>query len=376
MTDVEIFDREVIRLGLGPRLLHTCNDAKCAYSQIRINTETLISSARQHLPKLPPIYFDFIQNSRINAFAFKSDGKYFIGLNYGTVYMLELIFMRMLADSRLFDFVGNPDAEDSNLPPLTGYTPEAYKMYQAGHTAKPPKTRPRHFYAADLFFDAIRFLIGHEIAHITLGHVDYMQSKIGTALVAEAGWKGIGSQAQLTIERQCMEAQADMRSVHSAIQSLKLLHEIFKLEKPRWADSPPSEGLQIFGWAFAMNTLFRLFGDIRFNPSQLETETYPPLPLRRAMASNAAYMFVMSGWDAALKEKVLHSLATAMKYTEFAFATILGEKVSTAGLTDAYNPLSHAHGKQLIGYSLKLQKALDPFAYETTFVATRIEEIT
>ena len=94
------------------------------------------------------------------------------------------------------------------------------------------------------------------------------------------------------------------------------------------------------------------------------------------MATNAAYMFVMSNWNTEIKEKGLHSLKTAMKYTEFAFATILGEKVSTAGLTDAYNPLSHAHGKDLISYSVKLQQSLDPFAYEPTFVASQIEDIT
>jgi hypothetical protein len=43
MTDAEIFDHEVIRLGLGRRLLHTCDDAKCAYGQIRKNSETLIA---------------------------------------------------------------------------------------------------------------------------------------------------------------------------------------------------------------------------------------------------------------------------------------------------------------------------------------------
>ena len=63
MTDAELFDREVVRLGLGRRLLHTCDYAECAYGVIRLNSETLISSARQHLPKLPPIYFHWHHGS-------------------------------------------------------------------------------------------------------------------------------------------------------------------------------------------------------------------------------------------------------------------------------------------------------------------------
>jgi hypothetical protein len=222
MNDAEIFDREVMRFGLGRRLVHDGSLSKSAYGQVRETAEALISGAMDNLPKLPHIHFDFIRNSGINAFAFKSDGKYFIGLNYGTVYMLELIFMRMLSDARLFDIIGHPHEEDGNLPPLAGYTPEAYKMFQAGHRAQPPKTQPRHFYAIDLFYAAIRFLIGHEIAHITLGHVDYIHSKVGTALVAETGWKAASSQLEGTFERQCMEAQADMRSVFAAISYLKL----------------------------------------------------------------------------------------------------------------------------------------------------------
>ena len=38
---------------------------------------------------------------------------------------------------------------------------------------------PRWSYAIHLLRQAIFFLVGHEIAHISHGHVDYMESKTG-----------------------------------------------------------------------------------------------------------------------------------------------------------------------------------------------------
>jgi hypothetical protein len=369
MTDAEIFHRETLRHGLGGRLnFQSDNSAAKIYGQIKKRSEELILSARENLPGLPHIHLDFVSNENVNAFAFKSDGKYYIGLTYGTIYLLELIFMRMLSDSHLFDIVGNPNEESDNLPPLAGFLPQAKKMYQAGKIAKRPKTIKRQYYAIHLFDQALLFLIGHEIAHITLGHIDYMQSKSKAALVAEMEWNAPDSEG--LIERQCLEAQADMRSVFSRIESIKLSHIAYASNAskfPSWLDSNPSEARLIFDWAFAMNSLFRLFGDVRFNSSQLATNSYPPLPLRRAMATEIAYSAVMARWNPALKEKTLHALQTAMKYSEHAFAMILGEEISIGGLADAYSTLGKEHHKHLLEYSFRLQKQLAPFSYETMF---------
>ena len=315
MTDAELFHRETLRYGLGGRLIFQPESPSAkSYDQIRKRAETLVVSARENLPRLPHIHLDFVSNENINAFAFKSEGRYFIGLTYGTIYLLELIFMRMLSDSRLFDTIGNPNDESDNLPTLAGFLPEAKKMHEAGNIAKLPKTQKRQHYAVYLFDQAVLFLLGHEIAHITLGHVDYRESKAKAAMLAEMEWNAPDSEGML--ERQCFEMQANMRSVFSRIESIKLTYNAHKsdnLKFPSWLDSNPSESHLIFDWAFAMNSFFRLFGDVRFNTSQLTANSYPPLPLRRTMATTTAYAAVMERWNPALKEKGLHSLQTAMK---------------------------------------------------------------
>ncbi len=372
MTSAEIFHREIVRLGLGARMKITDvipaeHPARKVYDHIRHISEELIVSAKGNLTGLPHIHFDFIYNENINAVAFKSENQYFIGLTTGTIYMLELVIMRMLSDSRLFDTIGNPSEEAKDLPPLIGYAPKAEQMNKAGLRPKPPRTKPRLDYAGHLNDQALLFLIGHELAHITLGHVDYLQSRAGTAFVTEMGWNA--PDEERLIERQCLEAQADMRSVFSRIGSLKLTHIAGKTSnlKVSWLDSNLSEENLIFDWAISMNLLFRLFGDVRFNASQLVTSSYPPLPLRRAMATEAAYVAVMGSWDSALKNNASHALHMAMKYSEHAFAIILGGKVSVEGLTVAYGTSGKEHRKRLMAQSVEMQKRLEPFSYETMF---------
>jgi len=285
MTDAEIFHREMTHLG-GRLKVPSGSPAEKTYGKIAERAKLLISKAREEVPRLPHIHFDFVFNGDINAYAFKSDGRYFIGLNTGAIYMLELVFMRMLADSRLFPFTGNPSEEANDLPPLAGYVPQAQQMYEAGLIAKPPKTNPRSSYATHLFDHSLLFLMGHEIAHITLGHVDYLQSKTEAALIAEMDWNQ--TDAEGLIERQSIEAQADTRSVFSGIASIQLTHAMPNLERRPWANSPPRPETMIFDWAFAMNSLFRLFGDSRFNSSGLARMTYPPLPIRRPPGSGTA----------------------------------------------------------------------------------------
>ena len=361
MTEAEIFNRGITRLRLGgPVQLPPESRAGKGYEHIRRVAKTLIGSARQQLPQLPNIHFGFVSDGNVNAFAFKSDDRYFIGLTTGTVFMLELVIMRMLSNGQLFPDVGNPGDEAENLPPLSSYLAKAEEMFKQGHISAPPKSQSRHAYAVFLLDHALRFLVGHEIAHVTLGHVDYMDSKTGAGLIAELGWNE--SDASGVIERQCLEAQADTRSVFSTIASLKLTHEA--LVKPAWLDSPWNESQLIFDWAFAMNSLFRVFGDVRFDSSQLATNSYPPLPIRRAMATATAYAAVMGSWNSALKDKTLLALRTATKYTEYAFATILGEKVAMEGLADAYSPLGQEHYRRLRDRFPELQERLVPFAYE------------
>jgi len=115
-----------------------------------------------------------------------------------------------------------------------------------------------------------------------------------------------------------------------------------------------------------MHTLFRLFGDIQFRPSELTTETYPPLPVRRAIARATAYLaFAVRDPTPARKEMVLRVLTAAGEYCEVAFAKILGTEVSTEGYLAAQGPEAKEHHDRLIAcWYGGLRDRVLAFAYE------------
>lgn len=363
MTDVEIFHHKTKPCGGRLNRDNLPERPRMAYAEIAERAEDLISSARRFLPRLPHIHFDFVHSGEINAIAFRSNDRYFMGLNTGTVFMVRLVIGRMLSDSRLFGTVGNPKDESDDPKPLADYCPNADAMYEKAMLAT-PKNNVRQAYAHFLQDQAIMFFVGHEIAHITRGHVDYLRTKRGMGFTTELGWFGKRSREKM-IERQCLEQDADRRSIISRIDSLGVTYKNPNYPGLPWASSIVGPGQLVFDWSVSVNILFRLFGDVRFSRSELKNSNYPPLPLRRAMCEVAAFLLIQSNWDPSMQVAAREGLALGRHQTEHAFATILGEKVSVAGLRDAFSSSGHDHAIRLEEYwNSKLVEQLRPFSYE------------
>jgi hypothetical protein len=197
MSQSNIFDTEIEKRGLRPLDLGDDLLAEKGYEHLRDILSALVIDACKLVPDLPEIIFGFSRSEHPNAHAFRSNGKYFVVVTSGTVFLLELVIMRMLSDARLFAEIGNVNEEASGLPPLSNFEPNARNMTSLGYRAKRPQTKARHIYAIRLLEEALLFLVGHEIAHITLGHVDYLEHK-GLSAVTELGWHG--SMADAVIE--------------------------------------------------------------------------------------------------------------------------------------------------------------------------------
>ncbi len=222
MTNAEIFHQTMTPYGgrLAWEQRAAGKPAAELYAHITKLANHAIDVARQQVPRLPPIYFDFVHNGNVNAWAWKEHNQYFIGITSGIFYLLQLIFCRMLSDSRVLTHVGDPGGEASNLPLLSGLIPHAQRMCEAGSVPKPPETEPRWLYSCHLLDQAVLFVLGHELAHITRGHVDYLGSKTGSPLLPEIGWNQSGPIGE--IERQTLEVDADRRSFISRIESVRL----------------------------------------------------------------------------------------------------------------------------------------------------------
>ena len=178
MTDAEIFDREMKPFGGRlDRRIPAGTPAESLHTKIEQVANAMILSARSHVPRLPEIHFDFVHNGKINAYAFKSEGRYFVGVTTGTLYLLQVVLSRMFAERGLFPTYGNPDDEAYELPPLKGYVPHAQKMCDAGLRPVLPRTLARFQCSGYFFFNAFLFLLGHEIAHIRAATLTILKQK-------------------------------------------------------------------------------------------------------------------------------------------------------------------------------------------------------
>jgi len=340
MNSNDIFDRETKIFGGRLHKENMPSATRELYSEIADHAEDLIDSVHSVIPGLPPIHFDYIHNSQINALAFRRGDRYYIGLYTGTVFMLRLVIGRMLSDSHLFGWVGNPNAEKPDIPPLQHYSEDADDMSDINqvHT---PQDELRQAYASMLQDQAIMFLIGHEIAHITRGHVDYLMDSQQDAFTSELAWNSNRTHKAI-IERQAIEADADQRSVGSRIASLQLTCENPNYLSRPWNTSLDKRLQHIFDWGLSFNILFRLFGDVRFTLEDLRNSPYPPLSLRRIMTEFVALTGIERIWDPNLRKPASSALREARIEAESAFGLILGTDISVAGLHDAVTHRKHA----------------------------------
>lgn len=294
MENVEIFDQAVAPIGQRFRWESTPEQVRLAYAGMQERAQELIAAARQNLPSLPEIHFDFALNGSINASAFEAKGRYFIGLNTGTIFMLRSVIGRMLSDSHLFVKIGNAADESSDLVPFADYVPNAVDM-QHKVALVTPKDPIRRGFAEYLEDQAMLFFVGHEITHIAHGHVAYLKAKRGHPITAEFAESSHASSEE-RLERQCLEMLADRRSILSRVDSLRITFDHASRPTVPWRAGVTHGYQMMIDWAVSLNIVFRLFGDRGFTHRSLTDSPYPPLPLRRAMCDAAAIWSAQQTW--------------------------------------------------------------------------------
>ena len=363
MTPTEQFNDACVRFGLGKRLdIENYPDVPAfpVYEHAREIAHELIDSAKQHLSSLPNIHFDFIDASDVNAVVFKQNNRYFIGITAGAITMLHLVLDRILANHTTFPNIGEPSRERIDLPPVPWSIVDPERLFKLGIRPVVPVDERRQLYSKHLADQSLMFLLGHEIAHISRGHVDYWRITTGNAFFSELCWNGTSEQA---IERQALEADADRRSIYARSNSMFMTAESTASEIPLWAESPASIEAFQYDWSFAVNVLFRLFGDKRFAGSDLDDRTYPPLPLRRRMAMDYASQLLLEHWGVENKDKISDAIDGSVKATEFSFLAI-GAAPSEGGLADAFSEDANQHIKKLHDVWSKLIPKLLPYSHE------------
>ena len=120
----------------------------------------------------------------------------------------------------------------------------------------------------------------------------------------------------------------------------------------------------MFDYSFAANVLFRIFGDERFIGSDLAADSYPPIPLRRTIIYGGGWDLARRNLTSDSQEIVLRALEEGMFAAEHAFATVVGEQLSLAGLEEAFSGKGREHFKLLAEFGEnELAAKLKPFSY-------------
>ncbi|WP_044256600.1 M48 family metalloprotease [Rhodopirellula sp. SWK7] len=364
MTDFKVFDNACRAVGVGERLdIENYPDVPAfhIYGRTSAVASQLIQSAHEHIPALPSVHFAFLDSKNVNAVAFKHGDQYFIGVTSGAVIMLHLVLDRMLANPAVLTWVGETNRERNDIRSLPPGVIDPERLFHMGVRPVLAQDVNRVRYSKHLGDQALMFLLGHEIAHVTRGHVDYLNAKHPGAFLGKVGWGGSGDES---LERQCIEADADRRSVFARSNSMYMSFESNESNKPPWLKRRATAADYQFDWAFSVNVLFRLFGDEKFAPADLVSSGYPPLPLRRRMAMEYACRVLMyhvgDKFDGSIKDTIVGSMASC----EESF-TAIGAEPAKGGIESAFSDESTNHFHRLNGLWASMRAELQEYSYES-----------
>ena len=226
----------------------------------------LISAARQVHPELPEIHFDFFVNGAINALAFRSNDRYFIGLTSGALYMLRFVTGRMLSDARLCQYVGDPKAERDDLESVADYAPDAEVMHKVYHegaflTPNDPNSANVRPPVAKLCAPVSSWPRAN--AHSTRS-CRLLKCTAATRH-RQRIVSGEGNEEE-RLERQCLEQDADYRSLYALIDTVRVRFEKPTPERNPWRPGADQSFFMFVDLAVSLNIVFRLFGDVLFSP--------------------------------------------------------------------------------------------------------------
>lgn len=263
MTDEEIFDEFTSAYpDLGPRMdvgkaspwLRKRLNAAASYAR------WLIRTAAAAAPQMPPIHFDWIENDDVNACAFLRRGKYFIGVNAGSVVYLHSLFSRTLSNPRVLPKVGDVSKEEEARVPPVAIQLGRGNLHASGFVPVIPKDSERQFHYEYLNHLSMGFLVSHEITHLIHGHVAYREDRLGHRGISEKGWKKGEPEPALT--RQTLEMDADMGAAVAQVGTV-MWRVMDPAQRPsgelgRFYQTPEEA---MFHFAFGICPFFRMFGD-------------------------------------------------------------------------------------------------------------------
>jgi hypothetical protein len=314
----------------------------------RRNSDVWLKNVRNyHAPRMCPVYFDYVENRGMNAFAFEFENYGFVGVYVGAVVTIYSLFGYLLSHPGFLTTIGHPSEE------------EEWTAFDPKHLTRRPKDPLRASFAHLLATFAIDFLFAHEIGHLMNGHVRFLRLKSGAPMFSEFDAMQGSELGNLT--SQTLEMDADSFATGQGLAGVfgraSDPNAIFPKEFRPWFSTPKSA---LFAWMLAIYGFFRLFfgGETKFD--DLLLTPHPPPTIRLNMTLGTLVEFLRKRGIEELIPQLNPMFAEIVPTIERAHALITSTPVDDTGIRAAFDPRAAEHIRVLLAHWKTLRPHLVP----------------
>ncbi|WP_333597278.1 hypothetical protein [Chryseobacterium flavum] len=218
------------------------------------------------------IYFDIIDEPRVNAVASKLNDSYFIAIFSGTIQVFDYLIRKICAHPNILTEFGNSSKECKTTKVYNAVIKNSIHIIEENPPVK-PVTKERNRLSQLIFTQAVLNIIFHELGHIVNGHLNFLQlSKIN--YIEEVQIESTKLSSLESLDRQTLEIDAD---AFSAIETLRELFTIFNSQE--YQDILPCHKSIFKLWSFTRQICWRVMENNYIDKKLLEI-THPPTGIR------------------------------------------------------------------------------------------------
>jgi hypothetical protein len=308
---------------------------KLIYDHYKSRASTYIDTFCKHeslIRPRPTIYFDYINNSSLNAIAAKTQsGIYLIGINAGTIFIIHDLFFRMLSNTSILPHIGNASLETKSLPSIRNYYSDANMLMLFGdvnyenYQASIPNDNVRKAYATNLVEIAIDFIVAHELTHIADGHLDFINEKFGTLSYEETTALIENEDQFLTM--QTLEMDADCLAVSKGLGNMIRRHLGEQSVSSDRAVFYSEFDNVIFNWTVAVLTLIRIMVECT-RYKKLDSKSSHPHPrVRSSMILATIHEYLKNYYSNEYAKFSMKTYSDVFTTVELAYKCVTGNAI-------------------------------------------------
>ena len=340
---MQIFDEWLLKGNLGRRFHPIPAEIAAPFmNQLALFAQRMNLLRETFLPSHKiEIYADFVDDGECNACAGIHDSMGLVAINRGTILLNIEMFNRMFSHPVVLSNIGNSKNErrsgrhSEGMP--TNYDDLIDMRRKAGRSlfSPPPLDNDRQGVAQMCIEMAWSFIVMHEITHIVHGHVDYLRATRQMRSILELAADGSVASGN-DLDRQAIELWADNRAASVVFRGL-----MKKTTGPFVNRLFPLPAGKLFIWAFAVFSLFRLWG-LKFELMSLQHPTHPPTLLRFEMVLLYAQIEFCQEFPE-LSDMFWTVVTDARIEADSAFAYCGSPRLQPSDISDMRHPAAVAH---------------------------------